>query len=516
MYLCDTTANADRVLEYDQDGDGLGDYKVIGWGDNINAGENAGSVIVEGIGNYTGVCEITFKIYPRSITTNANNIEITYVDSYEYTGSMIEAEVTGVVDPGLGKDLAFGSDYVITYGDGSTYDATKLNLNYDVLIGGTITIVGKGNYTGSKTVNFDITPKAQSIMLESPYGNGYNNTLALESKSIYADYEINVTETNTLIVVGYTDAIYPLRRLTFKLINVSGTTSGIASVSYDKVELVEKDGKQQAKTTATITFTNSGIVRIYAEQYDGTITSGSLTQDGIVGVGDKAQAYFNRGNYTNYTYNKDLASDKLYSVYAKNQDFLGEGFLTEYNKIYGNDPFAVSPSLKSYGALSKALDGYTVVSDNTDVCRIQGASGIDRTAIVGNVGQATVTISHTGYVPSEGEDDGNAYVAFNATFTVNVAKRNLIISFAHLEVEYGVTPEFVYTYTTQGQGKDGYTSLTYLDRTDDINDIIQGYSVDYSTSAHGSVSTENYSIMVKAPESDFFNANVDSWSLYKN
>ena len=522
LYLCDTTANADRLLEHDADGDGLGDYKVIGWGENINAGDNTGSVTVQGIGNYTGVCEITFKIYPRSITTNSNNIEITYVDSYEYTGSMIEAEVSSVIDSGLDKNMVFGSDYVISYGDGSPYDSAKLNLNYDVLVGGTVTVVGSGNYTGSKTVKFDITPKAQNVILESPYGNGYNNTLAPESKAtdssktIYADYEINVTEINTLTVVGYTDAIYPLRRLTFKLINVSGTTSGIASVSYDKVELVVKDGKQMAKTTATITFTNSGIVRIYAEQYDNTITSGSLTQDGIVGVGDKAQTYFNRGNYVNYTYNKDLASDKIYSVYGKNQDFLGEGFLTEYNKIYGNDPFAVSPSLKSYGALSKALDGYTVVSDNTDVCRIQGASGIDRTAIVGSVGQATVTISHTGYVPAEGEADGNAYVAFSATFTVNVAKRNLIISFAHLEVEYGETPEFVYTYTTQGQGKDGYTSLTYLDRTDDINDIIQGYGVDYSTSAHGSVSTENYSIMVKAPESDFFNANVDSWSLYKN
>jgi len=541
LYLCDTTANANALLVWYTKETGVGDYEIVRWGENINAGDDAGSVTIQGMGNYRGECTITFKIYTRNIETNKNNIEISFDGEHEYTGKLIEAKVysvtdSGITTEGIAKELEEGVDYKIVYGDGKAYDESKLNLNYDVLAGGTITIQGIGNYSGSITKNFKITPIEQSVTLESPYGNGYNSSLVKEtkatdkSKSIYADYEINVTENNTITVVGYTNAIFPLRRLTFKLVNISGTTAGNTSVSYDKVELVQHDGKDMAKTTATIVFTSSGIVRIYAEQYDDTIANGALTSSGTVGTGDREKTYFNRGNYKNYTYSAE--KDTIYSIYAKNADAFSKSFVKEYSKVYGNEEFAITPGLTSYSILSKALDDYSVVSNNEDTCRIEGTYGIDRTAYVGIVGTATITISHSGYVPQEGEDDANAYVAFSGTVTVNVAKRSLIISFAPLTVEYGTTPTFLlnkpnateelkpgqtyYTYTTNGQGIDNYTSLTYKDRTDDINRIIQKFYADYSINAHGAVRTEPYTISVKAPAANDFNSNVDKWDLYNN
>ncbi len=543
LYLCDTTANANELLVRYTKETGVGDYEIVRWGENINAGDDAGSVTIQGMGNYRGECTITFKIYTRNIETNKNNIEIKFDGEHEYTGKLIEADVSSVTDSGVtteegkAKELEEGVDYKIVHGDGKAYDESKLNLNYDVLAGGTITIQGIGNYSGSITKSFKITPIEQIVTLESPYGNGYNSSLVQEtkatdkSKSIYADYEINVTENNTITVVGYTNAIFPLRRLTFKLVNISGTTAGNTSVSYDKVELVQHDGVDMAKTTATIVFTSSGIVRIYAEQYDDTIANGALTSNGTVGTGDREKTYFNRGNYKNYTYSAEK-EDAIYSIYAKNADAFSKSFVKEYSKVYGNEEFAITPGLTSYSILSKALDDYSVVSNNEDTCRIEGTYGIDRTAYVGIVGTATITISHSGYVPQEGEDDANAYVAFSGTVTVNVAKRSLIISFAPLTVEYGTTPTFLlnkpnateelkpgetyYTYTTNGQGIDNYTSLTYKNRTDDINRIIQGFYVDYSINAHGAVRTEPYTISVKAPAANDFNSNVDKWDLYNN
>ena len=575
LYLCDTTANPDLLLEYQTD------YKIYGWGDendNIDAGEKAGRVFVEGLGNYTGIVEINFRIYPRSISTNEKNITVQLEHySYSYTGSMIEPIISSVKDEGISvvnrQALAQGVDFDVIYG-GESDDG--LMYNVDVLKGGLVTIVGKGNYQDSMTVEFEITKIQQTIKLENPYlsldaeSAKYNPTLALETKAkddanntlstsanngnvgvLYADYEINASAGTPVIVVAYTDAVAPLRLVKIKAVNINKGTSNVVSVTYlSLTEYVDENGKKWAKTTAKLSFTgNYGIFRIYAVQEDETITNGKLNNNVSnpdAKIGDTI--YQNRGNY--YSYNHTWGTDDVYSIYAKRQDTSAYDVpqgndAIEITKVYGNKAFTLTPTLSSNGlfnysvAVDGAIETYIDANGNNGydlgeefvdlnrngkydadvyVVKVEGTSGPTRKVQVGIVGDATITIYHDGYAPStyvnEG-DDANAYVAFSVDVKVKVKPRNLTISFEELTVPYGATPEFVYTFTTAGgqatSEKDDFKGLTYENRTDDINDILTGYRALYIKDDHGSVDKSPYSIEVFGDESE-----ITKGDLYYN
>lgn len=99
--------------------------------------------------NYTKPGTTTTKIDEiiRTVNVNipsVNNMEITLdKDSYIYTGTEIKPQVTVTNN---GKTLKEGVDYTVDYTD-----------NIDVGTA-TVTITGIGNYTGTVTKNFEITP----------------------------------------------------------------------------------------------------------------------------------------------------------------------------------------------------------------------------------------------------------------------------------------------------------------------------------------------------------------------
>jgi len=111
------------------------DY-TVSYANNINAG--TASVTITGKGEYTGTVTKSFTIRPKSIS----NATVTLgQNSYVYDGKEKKPTVT-VKDGSM--NLSNGKHYTITYLDNKNVGKA------------TVQIIGKGNYTNSKNVYFEI------------------------------------------------------------------------------------------------------------------------------------------------------------------------------------------------------------------------------------------------------------------------------------------------------------------------------------------------------------------------
>ena len=111
---------------------------MVSYGNNVKAG--TATATVTGKGNYTGSTAASFKIVPASIAKASVTLASA---SYTYDGS---AKKPGVAVRLGDKTLKAGTDYTVSYGNNVKAGAA------------TATVTGKGNYTGSKKVNFKIAP----------------------------------------------------------------------------------------------------------------------------------------------------------------------------------------------------------------------------------------------------------------------------------------------------------------------------------------------------------------------
>ena len=480
LYLRDNAAQARQVLIYGEAGISR-DYYVAGWGENVNAGDNAGTVILAGVNNYTGTLELTFKIYARDLSTIASAVNVSLDTSvelgydsakqgYYFTGSAITPGVVSVTDTGLAAILAEGVDFSVGYGD-----------NVNVKSGGSVILTGIGNYTGTLTRTFTILPIPQQVTLEDPGADSYNDavlepeSIATDpSQTIYAQYEFNGSG-QSIRLTAYSTAIYPLNAppaVTFRFMNSKGEPLSLVVSNYN-VEIVEINGETLAKTTAI--FTNGstyGVIRVYAVSYD------------------------DNKNYEDYDY---IAGNTEYRLFAKHADSVDAAtFNTSYNYYYGNDNFTIRPGLASYTATKGAFQ-YSIETSNPEVVDVSvTSSGANRDVKIVGAGSATVTISHGGYV---GADDTQAYLAFSVTTEINIEKRTLVVSAKPLTVTYGTSisaSDFVLTYTTSAK-YDSYTGLNYASGHSDLPEEIfglGGVTVLYDASEMSAVSDTPYSVTV--------------------
>ena len=480
LYLRDNAAEKRQVLIYGEAGISR-DYYVAGWGENVNAGDNAGTVILAGVNNYTGTLELTFKIYARDLSTIASAVNVSLDTStelgydsakqgYYFTGSAITPGVVSVTDTGLAATLTEGVDFSVGYGE-----------NVNVKSGGSVILTGIGNYTGTLTRTFTILPIPQQVTLKDPGADSSNDAvLAPESiatdpsQAIYAQYEFNGSG-QSIRLTAYSTAIYPLNAppaVTFRFMNSKGEPLSLVVSNYN-VEIVEINGETLAKTTAI--FTNGstyGVIRVYAVSYD------------------------DNKNYEDYDY---IPGDTEYRLFAKRADSVDAAtFNTSYNYYYGNDNFTIRPGLASYTATKGAFQ-YSIESSNPDVADVSvTSSGANRDVKIVGAGSATVTISHGGYV---GADDTQAYLAFSVTTEINIEKRTLVVSAKPLTVTYGTSisaSDFVLTYTTSAK-YDSYTGLNYASGHSDLPEEIfglGGVTVLYNASEMSAVSDTPYSVTV--------------------
>ena len=128
------------------------DY-TLSYKNNTDAG--TATVTVTGKGNYTGSRSVTFKISPRSLS----KVSVTAPKAQVYTGKALKP--APVVKDGS-KALAAGTDYTLSY---------KNNTDAGTA---TVTVTGKGNYTGSRSVTFKISPRSLSkVSVTAPKAQAY-------------------------------------------------------------------------------------------------------------------------------------------------------------------------------------------------------------------------------------------------------------------------------------------------------------------------------------------------------
>ena len=124
------------------------DYEVS-YANNTDVG--TATITITGKGNWTGSKEVNFMITtaPSPTTKDIGTTTISNIkESYEETGSDITPEpivVNTSVDPAV--TLVKDTDYVVSYSDNIAVGTAK------------VTIIGKGNWSGTNTVTFEITAK---------------------------------------------------------------------------------------------------------------------------------------------------------------------------------------------------------------------------------------------------------------------------------------------------------------------------------------------------------------------
>lgn len=113
------------------------DY-TLEYENNVNVGTAVIHMI--GKGNFTGTARITFQITPRNIESATVN----EIAGQVYTGSAISPSVTPKYN---GNTLVLGTDYTVSYSN---------NVNVGTA---TVTITGKGNFTGTKIAEYTISAR---------------------------------------------------------------------------------------------------------------------------------------------------------------------------------------------------------------------------------------------------------------------------------------------------------------------------------------------------------------------
>ena len=145
---------------------GTGEASLITNSDYIlinDGGANIGTyqVVVNGQNNYTGTVEMTYSI---SLLTLSDATITLGTNSFVYDGTAKEPLVQLV---NVGQVIVTSSDYSVAYSDNVNVGQAK------------VTITGKGNYSGSKTVYFTITPKSltNDMVTLTPSSVVYNEKL---------------------------------------------------------------------------------------------------------------------------------------------------------------------------------------------------------------------------------------------------------------------------------------------------------------------------------------------------
>ena len=150
------------------------EYSVT-YKNNVNAGTGTASINFEGSKLYTGYATASFKINPASVS----KITFPSVASKVYTGKQIKPTFTAKYN-GISLKSSNTAAFKITYG-------TNKNVGK-----GTIKIIGKGNYTGTKTLTFRINPKGTSL-----------KTLTKASKAITVKWNKQSAKMSTSPITGY-------------------------------------------------------------------------------------------------------------------------------------------------------------------------------------------------------------------------------------------------------------------------------------------------------------------------
>jgi hypothetical protein len=237
-------------------------HYTVSYSNNTNAAlstaENAPTVTITGMGNYSGTASKKFTIAPKSLTDGM----IQAIADQSYTGSALTPDIT--VKDGE-TTLVLGSDYESVTFTNNTNAALSTAENAP-----TVTITGKGNYTGTVSAKFTIAAAdIAAIDITAPTANTLNFTgqaqALIEAGSVSGgigtmQYSLDGTNWSTDIPTGTDEGDYTVyykvvgddnhndvaaqsfkvtigEALDIDLTSTDGKTWTLASMPYYDVEL---------------------------------------------------------------------------------------------------------------------------------------------------------------------------------------------------------------------------------------------------------------------------------------
>ena len=216
------------------------DY-TVSYKNNLNAG--TATVVITGIGSYGGTAEKTFTIEGFDITANTEIIVVAEAD-LTYTGSEIKPDITVSV-AGFGT-LVEDTNYTVSYAN---------NINAGTA---TATVNGQGNYKGTASTNFTISPKNVTPTMEG-----------LVASYVYTGEEIKPT---FILKDGETEI--PARE--YKVDYSNNTAIGTATITISDV-----DGGNYVVANKTATFAITDHVHNWTYSADGAVITATCDGEGV-------------------------------------------------------------------------------------------------------------------------------------------------------------------------------------------------------------------------------------------
>ncbi|MCM1211996.1 MAG: InlB B-repeat-containing protein [Blautia sp.] len=250
------TKDTDYTVAFTRDGEPATDFKAVG----------TVTVTVTGKGNYTGTLTTTYEITAAKTALTDAMVKLSYegytlvdgkTDVVEYTGEAITPAVTVKVTEGA-DPLVEDTDYTVAYTN-NTEAGTA-----------TVTVTGKGDYTGTVTKTFTIEDTRLDIS-----DSKFTVTVDPAANLKYTGAEITPDVTVTYQKDSSTDSVTLTKDTDYTVSYTGNVEVGTATVSLE--------GKGRYKGTKTATFTIAkadALTAITGTIYaDTTITESSRTQD---------------------------------------------------------------------------------------------------------------------------------------------------------------------------------------------------------------------------------------------
>ena len=479
-------------------------YSVT-YGENINAGPEAGTITVTGTGNYIGTITATFPIAQKSVTVTASAQTITYGGSIS-TGTD-NVTVSGLVD---GDEL---SEVTLTAGEGVITpsgavikkDGTDVTSNYNITYAtGTLTVNKKAvTVSGITAANktYDGTVDAELVYTGVTLtGKVEGDDLSVTATGAFVDAGVGVKTVNiTNLTLGGTGAAnYVLAAegqqtsasasITAAEITVSGITAANktydgtvdAELVYTGVTLTGKVEGDDLSVTATGAFVDAGVgvktVNITNLTLGGTgaanyvlaaegqqtsasasITAAEITVSGITAANKTYDGTVDAELvYTGVTFSGKLADDVLTVTATGTFD----------NKNVGTEKTVNITDLELGG---EAASNYTLAFEGqqtTTTANITAAavtvSGITAENKVYD-GTVDATLVYTGVtLTGKGEGDDLSVTATGA-FADAGAGENKTVNITDLELGGEAAPN--YTLASEGQQATTTASITAAEIT---------------------------------------------------
>ena len=373
---------------------------TVTYSDNTNVG--TATVTVTGKGNYTGTKTATFTITAK----DASGFTIGNIPEQTYTGSAITPAIT--VQDGT-TTLTEGTDYTIAYSDNTNVGTA------------TVTVTGKGNYTGTKTATFSIVAKDASgftigdIPEQTYTGSAITPTVTVQDGSATltdgTDYTVDFSDninvgTATVTVTGKG--------------NYSGTKTATFAIGKAPLTIKAKDatmvfgGELPVFEVTYNGFVNSEDVSVLTKQPAISTEATSSSPSGtyaIIASGAEAQ------NYAISYVNGTLTIGKRTQTIAMDENLV---------MTYGDGTFTLPEETEQGLEIDWSCDNTTV------------AAVVGNTLMVKGAGTATLTAEQEG-------DNNNQPLTKEITLTVN--KAPLTVTAKSYTIEQGQSlPTFAATY----------------------------------------------------------------------